>query len=195
MIVWKRGRRDASRASTGAKRFEVTDRPNQARLSERVDASTDREREGTSCWDRYVAMSRRQSGGPRPYRVRPRAARQDPPSGHHWSADTARADRVATVRGADGSRLDYYTLLGVDRTATEEQLKRVYRQHVVTIHPDRFFNDPVRHALAQKKLKALNVVMQVLRDRDHRARYDASLAGDRLRTTPLLSRLGRTTGS
>ena len=63
MIVWKRGRRDASRASTGAKRSEVTDQPNQARLSERIDAGAHREQEGTSCWDRSVAMSRRQLTG------------------------------------------------------------------------------------------------------------------------------------
>jgi DnaJ-domain-containing protein 1 len=107
--------------------------------------------------------------------------------GSSWDRYTAMRRRQS--RRVDRSVPDYYAFLGVERTATKEQLERVYRRYVSTIHPDRFFNDPLRRDLAQEMLKELNDVMQVLRDPERRAQYDAALAGNILPMMPLTSRL------
>lgn len=73
------------------------------------------------------------------------------------------------------SSLDYYTLLGLDRGATDVQIEQAYRKHVGTIHPDRYFGDPKKRGEAERKLKQLNAVMLVLRDPTRRAQYDANL--------------------
>jgi len=112
-------------------------------------------------------------------------SRQD--GGSSWDRYTAMRRRQS--RRADRSVPDYYAFLGVERNATEEQLERMYRHYVSTIHPDRFFNDPLRRDLAQEMLKELNAVMQVLRDPEQRAQYDAALAGNILPMMPLTSRL------
>jgi curved DNA-binding protein CbpA len=80
---------------------------------------------------------------------------------------------------------DYYTLLGIRRDATSEQLERAFRRYVRQNHPDLVFGDPVRHSVAQARLKEVLGAMPVLRDPIKRAQYDAQL--DHL---PLASRLG-----
>jgi hypothetical protein len=50
----------------------------------------------------------------------------------------------------------YYAVLGVDLTATPEQLKQAYRDLVKVWHPDRFTNDPTLQSKAEAKLKEIN---------------------------------------
>jgi curved DNA-binding protein CbpA len=83
------------------------------------------------------------------------------------------------------SSRDYYMLLGIGRAATPEQLERAFRRYVRKNHPDLVFGDPIRHPVAQARLKEVVAAMQVLRDPIKRAQYDAQL--DHL---PLASRLG-----
>jgi curved DNA-binding protein CbpA len=81
----------------------------------------------------------------------------------------------------------YYTLLGLPREATSEQVERAYRQRIRQIHPDQFLlTDPVRHAAAQDQLKEVLAAIQLLRDPGARRRYDALLEG-----RPLGARLRR----
>jgi hypothetical protein len=70
---------------------------------------------------------------------------------------------------------DYYTLLGLDHSASDREILRAYRKHAAQIHPDKFFDDPERRHLAEEKLTQLNLAMQVLRDPQRRALYDGSL--------------------
>ncbi len=63
---------------------------------------------------------------------------------------------------------DYYKILGVDRKASEEDIKRVYRKLALKYHPDRNPGDKK----AEEKFKETNEAYQVLSDPTKRARYD-----------------------
>jgi molecular chaperone DnaJ len=63
---------------------------------------------------------------------------------------------------------DYYEVLGVGKTAGQEEIKRAYRKLAVKFHPDKNPDDP--HA--EEKFKELGEAYDVLMDADKRAAYD-----------------------
>jgi molecular chaperone DnaJ len=63
---------------------------------------------------------------------------------------------------------DYYEVLGVDRSADAESVKRAYRKLALQHHPDRNGGS----AEAEAKFKELTEAYEVLRDSDKRAAYD-----------------------
>src|SRR4029079_6875499 len=63
---------------------------------------------------------------------------------------------------------DYYEVLGLGRTATDEEIKRAYRRLAVKFHPDKNPDDP--HA--EEQFKELGEAYDVLMDPDKRAAYD-----------------------
>ncbi|UWZ84027.1 molecular chaperone DnaJ [Occallatibacter riparius] len=66
------------------------------------------------------------------------------------------------------SKADYYEVLGVSRTASDQELKSAYRKLALKFHPDR---NPGDHA-AEEKFKEASEAYQVLCDPDKRAAYD-----------------------
>jgi len=64
---------------------------------------------------------------------------------------------------------DYYEILGVDRSATQEQIKQAYRQLALKWHPDR---NPA--AEATDRFKEVAEAYAVLSDPTKRAQYDAT---------------------
>ncbi len=60
---------------------------------------------------------------------------------------------------------DYYTILGVAKNASEEDIKKAYRKLAHQYHPDKAGGD-------EKKFKEINEAYQVLSDKNKRAQYD-----------------------
>jgi molecular chaperone DnaJ len=66
------------------------------------------------------------------------------------------------------SKRDYYEILSVSRTATEQEIKSAYRRLAVKFHPDKNPND----ATAEEKFKEAAEAYSVLSDAEQRRRYD-----------------------
>src|SRR5271157_4417271 len=66
------------------------------------------------------------------------------------------------------SKRDYYEVLGVDRNADTEEIKKAYRKLALKFHPDRNLNDKS----AEEKFKELGEAYEVLNDPQSRAGYD-----------------------
>lgn len=69
---------------------------------------------------------------------------------------------------ASTTKRDYYEVLGVDRSASAEEIKTAYRKLALQYHPDRNQGD----ASAEEKFKEAAEAYSVLSDADKRQRYD-----------------------
>ncbi|AWH83608.1 molecular chaperone DnaJ [Flavobacterium album] len=63
---------------------------------------------------------------------------------------------------------DYYEILGIDKGATAEQIKKAYRKKAIEYHPDKNPGDKQ----AEENFKAAAEAYEVLSDADKKARYD-----------------------
>ncbi len=63
---------------------------------------------------------------------------------------------------------DYYEVLGVEKTASAEEIKKAYRKAAMKYHPDRNPGDKT----AEEKFKEVGEAYEVLSDEQKRARYD-----------------------
>ncbi len=69
---------------------------------------------------------------------------------------------------ATNTKRDYYEILGVSRTATDQEIKSAYRKLAMKYHPDKNPDDPT----AEEKFKECSEAYSVLADAQQRARYD-----------------------
>ncbi len=66
------------------------------------------------------------------------------------------------------SKRDYYEVLGINKNATDEEIKKAYRKLAMQYHPDRNAGDKS----AEEKFKEINEAYEVLNDSEKRERYD-----------------------
>lgn len=66
------------------------------------------------------------------------------------------------------AKRDYYEVLGIDRNASDDDIKKAYRKKALEYHPDRNPNNPE----AETKFKEAAEAYDILRDPNKRARYD-----------------------
>lgn len=78
---------------------------------------------------------------------------------------------------------DYYEILGVDRSATSEEVKKAFRRVARETHPDANPNDPE----AEAKFKLAAEAYEVLSDPERRRRYDR---GDAIDLSDLFGGIG-----
>lgn len=76
-------------------------------------------------------------------------------------------ERQKIIPTSNGKR-DYYEVLGVERTATDQEIKSAYRKLALQYHPDRNPNNPD----AEEKFKECSEAYAVLADSEKRAMYD-----------------------
>lgn len=71
------------------------------------------------------------------------------------------------------NKRDYYEVLGVSKTATQDELKKAYRKLSMQYHPDRQAgkNDAEKKD-AEEKFKEVSEAYSILSDKDKRAQYD-----------------------
>ncbi len=65
--------------------------------------------------------------------------------------------------------IDYYKTLGVEKNATQDEIKKAYRKLARKYHPDLNADDPS----AKDKFQAINEANEVLSDPEKRKKYDA----------------------
>jgi curved DNA-binding protein len=63
---------------------------------------------------------------------------------------------------------DYYKIIGVDKSATKDEIKKAYRKLAMKYHPDRNPNDKA----AEEKFKEITEANEVLSDTEKRKKYD-----------------------
>src|SRR4051794_30837649 len=64
---------------------------------------------------------------------------------------------------------DYYSILGVEKSATEDEIKKAYKKQALKWHPDRNLKNKEQ---AEAKFKELAEAYEVLSDKQKREIYD-----------------------
>ena len=66
-----------------------------------------------------------------------------------------------------GETVDYYGLLGVDRSASLVEIRRAFKKLAVTAHPDKSSEEG-----AEEKFQSITRAYEVLKDDEMRKKYD-----------------------
>ena len=89
------------------------------------------------------------------------------------------------------SKRDYYEVLGVSKSASDDEIKKAYRKLAIKYHPDHHPGDKT----AEEKFKEATEAYEVLSDKQKRSRYDefghagvdGAASGNPLAATALLT--------
>lgn len=88
---------------------------------------------------------------------------------HPQEPGMAKEIRQAELELKKSKRKDFYKILGVERDATDNDIKKAYRKLAIVHHPDKNPDD----AAAADKFKEIGEAYETLSDPEKRARYDS----------------------
>ena len=88
------------------------------------------------------------------------------------------ADEIPSTTESKAPTL--YDIIGVEPTATDEEIKKAYRKKAMILHPDRNKDDPQ----ANEKFQQLSEAYEILKDPEKRKRYDMFGSGEETPETP-----------
>ncbi|KAK3301573.1 uncharacterized protein B0T15DRAFT_316575 [Chaetomium strumarium] len=83
----------------------------------------------------------------------------------------AKEVRKAELELKKSQRKDYYKILGIEKTATEQEIKKAYRKLAIVHHPDKNPGD----ANAEARFKDISEAYETLSDPQKRERYDSGV--------------------
>ena len=78
----------------------------------------------------------------------------------------------AKVKAKEESKKDYYKVLGVSKTANDDELKKAYRKLALKWHPDRNQGSEEEKVKADKMFKDINEAYSVVSDPEKRRIFD-----------------------
>jgi DnaJ family protein C protein 7 len=81
----------------------------------------------------------------------------------------------ADLEAKKAARKDYYKILGVEKTATEDELKKAYRKMALKWHPDKNSGSEEQKKEAEVKFKDINEAYSILSDPQKRQRFDSGV--------------------
>eukprot|EP00457_Paulinella_chromatophora_P002354 gb/GEZN01002358.1/.p1 GENE.gb/GEZN01002358.1/~~gb/GEZN01002358.1/.p1 ORF type:complete len:524 (+),score=96.97 gb/GEZN01002358.1/:610-2181(+) len=81
--------------------------------------------------------------------------------------------RKVQVEQKKASRVNYYKILGVDKHANDEKIRKVYKKLALKWHPDKNGETEGKRAAAEAKFKEITEAYGVLSDPEKRRRYDS----------------------
>jgi len=81
--------------------------------------------------------------------------------------------RDAELEAKKAARKDYYKILGVEKTATEDEIKKSYKKLALKWHPDKNSASEEQRVEAESKFKDISEAYSVLSDAQKRQRYDS----------------------
>src|SRR6202011_4389187 len=86
----------------------------------------------------------------------------------HGERLTANGKRLDILSRTAMAEKDYYEILGVKKTATEDEIKKAYRTLAKKYHPDKNKGNKE----AENKFKEISEAYAVLSDKEKREQYD-----------------------
>eukprot|EP00484_Ammonia_sp_Unknown_P002438 CAMPEP_0197075074 /NCGR_PEP_ID=MMETSP1384-20130603/211426_1 /TAXON_ID=29189 /ORGANISM="Ammonia sp." /LENGTH=589 /DNA_ID=CAMNT_0042513917 /DNA_START=88 /DNA_END=1857 /DNA_ORIENTATION=+ len=107
-----------------------------------------------------------------------RALQLDPSSN-----DLKQQLREAKVELKKSKRKNYYKILGVEKDATEQEIKKGFRKMAMKWHPDKFASASEKErSAAEEKFKEIGEAYEVLKDPKLKQRYDSGVDVDDLKS-------------
>jgi DnaJ homolog subfamily C member 7 len=79
---------------------------------------------------------------------------------------------TAQANSRNKKKKDYYKILGVEKNATDDQIKKAYRKAALKWHPDKNCDTEEQKREAEKNFKEVREAYSVLSDSNKRANYD-----------------------